>query len=197
MKTSLMLVSLPLVLALGGCGKSDDGRSVLSTVTEKVEAKVAHEMATQNLTLDGKDGIAAAELTPEGDLLIGGKKVPMTAEQRALSLKYRTELAAIASAGAAVGMQGAELATQALAEAASSVVDGDSRSVEQRIQGQADEIRKSARALCDRLPGLLKAQAELAAAVPEFAPYADVDRTDIDECESDIEPNLEEEATRP
>lgn len=192
MKTSLVLVSLPLLLALGACGKSDDGRSVLSTVSEKVEAKVAHEMATQNLTLDGKGGTAAAELTPEGDLLIDGKKVPMNAGQRELALKYRTELAAIASAGATVGLQGAELATQALAEAASSVVDGDTRSVEERIKGRADGIRKSAQALCDRLPALLEAQTALAAAVPEFAPYADADHTDIDECQSD----LDEEATK-
>jgi hypothetical protein len=196
MKSSMVMLSVPLLLALGGCGKDDDGRNVLSTVSEKGEAKVAQEMATQNLTLDGKDGIAAAELTPEGDLIVDGKKVPMDAGQRTLALRYRSELAAIASAGAAVGVQGAELATHALAAAASSVVDGDPRSVEERIQGQTDEIRKSARAICDRLPALLKAQTELVVAVPQFAPYADADHTDIDECESDLESDLDEEATK-
>lgn len=188
MKLSMVLLSVPLLAALGGCGKGDDGRSVLSTVSEKVEAKVAHEMATQDLTLDGHgSGVAAAALTPQGDLLIDGRKVPMNDEQRALALAYRTELAAIASAGAAVGMQGAELATHALAEAASSVVDGDTRSVEERIRGEADKIKVSAQAICDRLPALLKAQAELSAAVPEFAPYADVDHSDISDCDSRID----------
>ena len=183
MKTPIALLSLALVLGLGACQRADDDKlSVLEKVTGKVEDKVRHQMATQSLKLNGADGLPAAELTIQGDLLIDGEKIAMTDAQRALALDYRSEVAAVAEAGAAIGMQGAELATQAMAEAARSVIDGDARSVEQRIEGKADAIRASAKALCDRLPGLLAAQAALAAAVPEFAPYADADKDIVGDC---------------
>ncbi len=184
MKTPIALLSLALVLGLGACQRADDDDklSVLDKVTEKVEDKVRHQMATQSLKLDGGNGLPSAELTIHGDLLIDGEKIAMTDAQRALALDYRSEVAAVAEAGAAIGMQGAELATQAMAEAARSVIDGDARSVEQRIEGKADAIRASAKALCDRLPGLLAAQAALAAAVPEFAPYADADKDMVSDC---------------
>ena len=45
-----------------------------------------------------------------------------------------------------------------------------------------DSIEVAAMALCDRLPALYQSQQALAAAVPEFAPYADMDESDIDDC---------------
>jgi hypothetical protein len=36
--------------------------------------------------------------------------------------------------------------------------------------------------ICDRLPGLYKAQQDLAAALPAFQPYASMDEGDVEDC---------------
>src|SRR5690606_26212523 len=60
------------------------------------------------------DGLPRAEITPDGELLVDGKAVPATAEQRALVLDHRRHLEGIALAGMAIGVQGADVAGTAL-----------------------------------------------------------------------------------
>jgi hypothetical protein len=189
-------LALALVATLAGCNAGRDGAANASaddaTAIEKnVESSVQsamdearQELATENLSLDGP-GAAKAEITPKGDLLIDRKPIPVTAEQRALLLDYRAQIAGVASAGMDVGMQGAQLAAKAVGEALRGVFSGNPDEIGKRVEAQAEPIRQAALKLCDRLPALYQAQEKLSAALPEFEPYAKMDPDDIDDCRKD------------
>jgi hypothetical protein len=159
---------------------------VASDIVDDVTREIREEIATDTFDLNGHDGSPAAQLTPEGDLLIDGKAVPMDAAQRQAALAYRAEISRVAEAGARLGLQGADLAKDALAQSAASLFDDKPGTIEERLQPAADKMKAEARALCETMPRLMAAQDAFAKAVPEFAPYADVDQVDIDECGEDI-----------
>lgn len=187
---------LPLAAALAaGCtrdtGVADEVRGALAEASSEVSrevrearTKIAEEMATQNITLRGGDGLPKAELTPDGELLISGVAVVMTPEQRQAATAYRAELARVVTGAAAIGLDSASLATDAMGLAASQLFGGDGKATEASIESHADRIEASARALCDSLPALESAQAAFIAAVPEFAPYADDIDVDIKGCDT-------------
>lgn len=163
--------------------------AALEGLSGRTAAQIREEMATENISLGrGEDGenLPEAEITPAGDLIIGGQKVALDADQRALTLAYRGDLAEVAVAGAEVGVQGAALAGNVLKEMARNLFTGNSEEMQKRIEAQAEGVKDSARALCSRLPPLLESQQQLADAVPEFAPYATLSADDINDCGDDL-----------
>lgn len=182
-------------MGLAACGGSDqpaDAKTGWAGIAEKARDGIREEMATKNLDIgEGVAGLPRAELSPQGDLLIDGKTIPITPAQRERLLDYRTRLAGVAEAGADVGIQGAAVATAAMKEAAKAALSGDQSSIEERMKTQTDAIKLAAQALCDRLPALLESQRAAAEAVPEFRPYANMDEKDITDC------NVEGEGATP
>lgn len=134
----------------------------------------------------GENGSTAhlpkAEITPQGDLLIGGTAVAIDAAQRRQLLAYRTQILDIADAGIAVGMQGVELGTRAARGAIASVLSGERDAFEARMEAEGARIEAEAQKICERLPALLASQQALAAALPDFRPYATMDASSIDNC---------------
>jgi hypothetical protein len=51
------------------------------------------------------------------------------------------------------------------------------------VTTRAEALEQEALKICDGLVGLKRTQDELAVALPEFAPYAGLDRDDIDDCQ--------------
>ena len=126
----------------------------------------------ENLKI-GPEGIAAkAELTPQGDLLINGVAVPLTAEQREATLAYRAKALALAEAGMVIGKQGAALGGEAAALAIESIFKGGAGDAQAKIEAEAKKIEAAALELCRDAEGLRETQERLVALVPEFAPYA-------------------------
>lgn len=182
----LSLLLIVPVLALAACtgGQDDAGPGLVARATQEIREEIRKELATENLSLGkGRNGEPRAELSPEGDLLIDGEAVPLDPAQRERVLAYRSELAAVAEAGAEIGLESASLAKEAVGSALQAVASGKSpASVEEAAKARAAEIEASAKALCDRLPGLYAAQQALVEAVPEFAPYAGMDESDVADC---------------
>jgi hypothetical protein len=148
-------------------------------------AQAQHKLDTENMSLSNDGNTSPkAELTPAGELLIDGKPVAMTAEQKALGHAYRTQLQSVASDGIAIGMEGAKLGIDAAASALKGILDGQStEEVGKQAEAVAKEtIKPKVEQLCARLPALLKAQQAWAAAQPEFRPYATMDQSDVDDC---------------
>lgn len=189
----LLLASIPL---LGACGKratDDSGQapaveiSKIEKIMKQAREDVRKHVVEGNITLRADDtSVPKGEITPAGDLLIGGKKVEVDANQRALLLQYRGHIAELAAAGAEIGIQGAKLATKAMSEAVTSIFNGDTDGMEERIEAEAEKIEVRARVLCERMPGMLKAQQALADALPEFRPYATMDSDDVSDCQDEI-----------
>lgn len=132
-----------------------------------------------------------AEITPDGVLLIAGEEVPADARQRALLLDYRGHLLGVAQAGMALGAQGADIAGTALTGIGQAVFGGEDgrREYEARIEAEAERIKQEATGLCRLLPELHDSQKVLAAAMPEFVPYATMTRKDIEDCGKDTDTN--------
>jgi len=196
MMTRLLLPTLLLCLPLAACGNHDAGKTdpatgkaaspaaEASTVGKTVQDatdKARKELAQGNISISN-DQSDKAEITPQGELLINGKTVTTTASQRALLLDYRKQVEAIAGAGMDIGVAGANLGVKAAGEALKGIFSGDTNGIEERVNAEASKIEAQAKQLCTLLPGMMAKQQALAAAVPEFKPYATMDQSDIDDC---------------
>jgi hypothetical protein len=167
--------------------------SGISGEIRKAMREAKQELATKNIDVDSvhingsnhndKDSRPKAEITPRGELLIGGKQVPATPAQQTLLLDYRTQIVGIAEAGMDIGARGADLGANAVKEALWGALAGKSdKDIEAAIKPQTDKIEAAAARLCRRMPDLLTTQQKLAAAMPEFRPYATMQQKDVDDC---------------
>ncbi len=176
------------------------GRSVEKAITEARE-----ELRTKNITIgDGVhvnvngheikhgDNLPKAEITPRGDLLIEGKEVAVDAAQRKLLLDYRNHVIALADAGMAIGLKGADIAGQAVGGAIGAIFGGDEKALEARMEAEGRKMEAEAMKLCAQLPPMLATQERLAASLPAFKPYANMTQEDVDDCGKDTH----DEATR-
>jgi hypothetical protein len=213
--TMLNALALTLLLPLAACGKTDHaGSQPASSATtaqaaaDKVPAswvarrvddamqEARQELETKNIdvgtihiggSLRTEPARPKAEITPQGDLLIDGKKIAATPEQQQMLLDYRHRVIDIAEAGMAIGTQGADLGMRAASVALSGVFTGKSDAeIEAAIKPQTDRIQAAALDLCKRLPDLLAAQQQLAAAMPAFKPYATMEQQDVEDCGKNI-----------
>ena len=197
---NLRLVALTAVLSgttlLSACDatpsqqaaqKTADTGNVVSGAVQKALTQARKEIAEGNISVNnsGTNG-KRVEISPKGDLIIDGQPVPVTPQQRTLLLEYRGHVIKVADAGMTIGMQGADLATQAVAQSLKSVFTGGSQDdIERNVKAQASKVESAALALCDALPGMMESLNRLAAAMPEFRQYANMTQADIDECRSD------------
>jgi hypothetical protein len=167
--------------------------SAISGEIRKAMQEAKQELASRNIDLNSvqvggsrnndDDSRPKAEITPQGELLIEGRKVAATPAQQALLMDYRKQIVGIAEAGMDIGAQGADLGLNAAKEAMWGAFTGkNEKDIETAIKPQTDRIQAAAATLCQRLPGLLSTQQELAAAMPEFRPYATMQQKDVDDC---------------
>ncbi|CAN7317443.1 hypothetical protein LJR168_001702 [Pseudoxanthomonas sp. LjRoot168] len=179
----------PTGIAAEAMGEVAKGLGDASKEMEKARQEIADardRLARENLSLNRNESESQpkAEITPAGELLIEGKQIATTPEQKALVLAYRKELLGVVGDGMAIGMEGARVGIDAAASALKGVLAGQSGDeIGQQVGEQAKaKIKPMVAQLCTRMPGLLAAQQALAAAVPEFKPYANMDQSDVDDC---------------
>lgn len=144
-------------------------------------AEVSGALWGQNLKLNAT-GHPKAEISAKGDFIIDGKTVEVTDAQRTLLIAYHRELGGIADAGIATGKEGAKLAGKAVGAAVKGIFSGNPDQIDQQIDAEAKKVEAEAMKICDRLPGLYKAQQDLVAALPAFQPYAGMELDDVQEC---------------
>ncbi|MBB5357810.1 hypothetical protein HDE76_001016 [Rhodanobacter sp. ANJX3] len=207
-------LALVLLLPLAACGQadspsgntdhtasatSDAGEPTSSFIGAEVKKgmqEAKQELATKNIDINSvhvngerrgnDDTRPKAEITPQGDLLIAGNKVAATPAQHTLLLEYRQQIVGIAETGMDIGTQGADLGINAAKQAMWGALSGKSdKDIEASIKPQTDKIEASAAKLCLRMPDLLSTQQKLAAAMPEFRPYATMQQKDVDDCGKD------------
>jgi hypothetical protein len=196
MKPSSLIIAILLATAsLTACGSSQapdaaakqEEKSVISKAVSEAVVEARKEIREGNITIsEHEDNLPKAEITPKGDLLIDGRAVAINPDQRALLLEYRSHVAGVAESGMEIGVHGADLATKAMGEAFKGIFSGKSeKEIEQSVEAEAAKIKMAAAKLCGRLPEMMASQQKLAAAVPEFKPYATMTQEDIDDCFED------------
>src|SRR5690606_3158233 len=126
--------------------------------------------------------LPAAELTPDGQLIVSGKTIAMDDASRALARDYRAGLLTVIEAGMDLGVQGADLGMRAARDAIGSLFRGDTEQMEKRVEAEAEKPEATAMQLCERLPVPLASQQALAAAAPELAPSARTETSAIEHC---------------
>jgi hypothetical protein len=203
-------LALALLLPVAGCSRSGQSEStaaqqalseadkqtspsVISAQIHEAMERARRELATKDIDIDhihvghgehgGSDSLPPAAITPRGDLLIAGKPVTATPEQHTMLLEYRRQIVGIAEAGMDIGEHGANLGTRAAKEAIWGALAGKSdKEIEASIAPQTEQLKIAAMKLCQRLPPLLASQQKLAAAMPDFRPYATMTQKDVDDC---------------
>lgn len=174
--------------------------SMIAGEIQKAIEEAKQELTTKNIDLNhvgvvhygnsrrnSKSSLPKAEITPQGELLIAGKRVADTPAQRVLLLDYRQQIISIAEAGMDIGTQGADLGIHAAKAALWGAIAGKGeKDIETAIKPQTDKIQAAAVKLCKRLPELLSSQQKLSAAMPEFRPYATMEQKDIDDCDKEM-----------
>jgi hypothetical protein len=172
------------------------GRMVASAIDD---AKV--KLASQNINLNGaffsgdhhnvvarvgrkdpSDTRPDAELTPAGELLVDGKVIPVDATQHAMLVRYRQAIMTVAERGMALGVQGADLGGQAVGEVFRGLMSGHPDQIDKNINAKASTLEAQAMQLCKDLRPVQELQQQLAVAVPQFAPYATLKASDIEDC---------------
>jgi hypothetical protein len=170
-----LALALSAVLMLAACSNGGDAEG---------DATTSSALWGQNLKLNAK-GHPRAEVSAKGDFIIDGTPVPVTDAQRALLVAYHRELGGIADAGIATGKEGAKLAGKAVGAAVRGIFSGDPDRIDREMEAETKKVVAEAMKICDRLPGLYKAQQDLVAALPAFQPYAGMGPADAEECRSD------------
>lgn len=184
------ILALAIGATLVGCGNdapqdpADEPKTLIGQVVKQATDEARKDIDRETFSFN-VDGLPTAKITAQGDLLIGGVAVATTPEQKAIAQAYRAEIHGVTQAGIGLGVQGADLAGKAVSEAIKGVFSGNPDQIEQRIEQEAEGIKGAAKQLCDRLPALKAAQDKLAAAVPEFKPYARMDDSDVKDCHVD------------
>lgn len=203
-------LALALLLPITACSQSDphvgatdhtaqaatDNAASFSGISGEVQKGIQQakrDLASKNIDVNNlhvgrgrrasKHVGPSAEITPAGDLLIDGQTIAATPAQHAQLLDYRKQLVGVAEAGMDIGAQGADLGIRATKQALLGALGGQSdKDIEAAIKPQAKKIEAAALLLCKRLPDLLSSQQKLAAAMPEFRPYATMQQKDVDDC---------------
>jgi ribosomal protein L29 len=135
-----------------------------------------------------QESLPKAEITPRGDFLIAGKAVAIDPHQRQELLAYRGQVIDIALAGIDIGERSAQAALEAVDRGLfslmlSAMTGSLERNLERTLKAS---IEPGVRQLCDSLPPLLASQQRLSASVPEFRPYATLEKDDVDGCADEI-----------
>lgn len=179
-----------LMLAACSSGQSSSSGGIAATIDRSISSamdKAQAKLRTQPISVSqNDDNLPKAEIAPDGDFIVGGKKVAITPEQRNALLEYRKQLISVAEQGIAIGKQGATLGVRAASEAIAGAFSGKSdKEIEQRVRAQTTGIRDAATKICERLPAVMAEQQQLATILPAFKPYATMTEKDVVDCRSD------------
>ena len=131
---------------------------------------------------------AAAAITPQGDLLIDGKPQEIDAGQRRQLLAYRGLVVEIAKVGIDIGQKSADAALDAVDGSWVTLMFGAmTGSLERRIERTVrEQVEPGVRGICRMLPRVMDSQQRLAASLPQFRPYATLERDDVADCENNV-----------
>lgn len=162
--------------------------------------KAKQELDTGNLQLNGSlqfgnaksrhanNTAPHAEITPQGDFIVDGKRQDIDISQRRQLLAYRGLVVEVAKTGIDIGQQSAEAALNAVDGSVMGLLfSAMTGSLERRIERTVrQQVEPAVRGICRMLPRVMDSQQRLSASLPQFRPYATLEADDVADCENDV-----------
>ncbi|MGE5624154.1 MAG: DUF2884 family protein [Bacillota bacterium] len=145
-----------------------------------------------NISFDGNAVVIAADddsearVTSAGDLIIRGKTLTVTAEQRKLLQQYYGGLRDIENRGLAIGEHAVHMVGGMLGGLVEALFDNDDDAdLDRRMREKAEPLKEEARALCKDVQTERTVQDEIAGEIPAFKPYAVINTESDHDCHID------------
>jgi len=123
-----------------------------------------------------------ATLAADGQLAIDGKPVAVTPAQQALLADYHAGVMALVHDATATGAAGVATAATALDAVASGLANGDTQSIDAKVNAKAAQVEAAAARICTDLAALRDKQETIAAQLPAFGPYATIGADEVGGC---------------
>jgi hypothetical protein len=164
-----MPILLALCAAIAACSHGDSEFQHLSVLDDTHVAVHA-------------PGLADAVVTASGALSIAGTPVTVDAAQAQIAARYFASALALRSDAMKTGAAGASTAATAIASVAVGLASGNPDSIDAKVNASAAKVEAAADRVCADVQALTQAQNELAAALPQFKPYATIAAHEANNC---------------
>ena len=148
MRRQLTVASLALSLTLTA-GAASASHFSFSTGNDM-------ELEGDRVVLTPAEG-PVAEISPLGELRIGGRLVAVKPRDRLLMAQYNAEVHSLVHRAVEIGIQGAGIGIRAVGEALAAMVSGD-HDASPRIEAKAATLKRDARDLCKDVNKLRRLQ---------------------------------------
>ena len=169
--TRLKILSVSMLgAAIAACGHADSQFQHLSVIDDTHISVHA-------------PGLADAILTAGGTLEIDGKAIVLNAGQSQIIVRYFASAVALRNDAIKTGAAGASTAATAIASVAVGLASGNPDSIGDKVDASAAKVDAAANRVCADLQALTHAQNDLAAALPQFKPYATIAAHEANDCE--------------
>ena len=127
-------------------------------------------------------GRADAIVSASGALSIADTPVTVNAAQAQIAARYFTSAVALRDDAMKTGAAGASTAATAIASVAVGLASGNPDSIDAKVNASAAKVEAAADRVCTDVQALTQAQNELAAALPQFKPYATIAAHEVNDC---------------
>jgi hypothetical protein len=169
--TRLKILSVSMLgAAIAACGHADSQFQHLSVMDDSHIAVHA-------------PGLADAVVEASGTLSIAGTPVAVNAGQAQIAARYFASALALRNDAIKTGAAGASTAATAIASVAVGLASGNPDSIDAKVNASASKVEAAANRVCADLQALTQAQNDLAAALPQFKPYATIAAHEANDCE--------------
>lgn len=168
-----ILISSFLLVACNNEYSDRKSKEIHSKISQEIETDMNKaideaKLDSKDVSVDLIDG-GQAVISANGDLSIAGKKIELSASQRALTKEYFAASKQLAIEGIEIGKESAKLATQAIGTAIGGLMSGDTDTdFEKKMEAKASDIETAANKICGTALKFADIQKKLIAAVPSF-----------------------------
>ncbi len=127
-------------------------------------------------------GRTDAIVSASGTLSIAGTPVTVNVVQAQIAARYFASALALRNDAMKTGAAGASTAATAIASVAEGLASGNPDSIDAKVNASAAKVEAAANRVCADVRALAQAQNELAAALPQFKPYATIAAHEVNDC---------------
>ena len=133
------------------------------------------------------DSGGEARITAAGALIIDGKSVPVTAQQKIKLLEYAGSVKDLETHAMKLGAEAAGFALGVVGDVLADLFSGASEDeIDRDANTKAHSFKQKALPICNDVKNLKRLQDELAADIQSFKPFAVIKGNDSSDCEHDI-----------